>query len=325
MKKTISLAVSIFFLLSIATSISFAKSGSDEGTASQNQTQITTQESTSNQGDDTQLKESEQIRTEENTEAQSGDVNETGDKVKDMEQTQDRTEEQTNTGDGDKVKEKVQDKIQERQQLKKDWETSKDELAKQGDALKVQLKSLEEQLDAAEKSGDTAKAAELKVQIQTLNDQQDSLKTEMKQLKTQYNARIMNEFKEKIKNNGASKNLEVLNCEKVKIKGTELDSDTPPVIREGRTLIPLRAIVSALGADVKWDEASKTVTITRDAAVITINTQTNATTVNGKEVTMDSKCDMLANRTYVPFRFIAVSLGDKVDYNKDTGEISIGE
>jgi hypothetical protein len=49
---------------------------------------------------------------------------------------------------------------------------------------------------------------------------------------------------------------------KVLVNGNPLKSDVPPVLLDGRTLMPVRAIADALGADVKWDGELSTVHIT---------------------------------------------------------------
>ena len=43
--------------------------------------------------------------------------------------------------------------------------------------------------------------------------------------------------------------------------GTELTLDAPPRIVNDRTLIPLRAVAEAFGAQVGWDETTQTVTV----------------------------------------------------------------
>ncbi len=50
----------------------------------------------------------------------------------------------------------------------------------------------------------------------------------------------------------------------VKLDGKTLEFEQPAVIVEGRTLVPLRGIFEALGANVYWDDATKTVTSVRD-------------------------------------------------------------
>ena len=42
----------------------------------------------------------------------------------------------------------------------------------------------------------------------------------------------------------------------------EIAFDQPPVIINGRTLVPMRAIFEAIGADVEWDEEEQTITVT---------------------------------------------------------------
>jgi hypothetical protein len=77
--------------------------------------------------------------------------------------------------------------------------------------------------------------------------------------------------------------------------GKELKFDVPPVIKYGRTLIPVRAVSNALGADVAWDGATGTVTITKDETVIIIKLGSNVATVNGVEVQLDAKPELISN------------------------------
>jgi len=45
------------------------------------------------------------------------------------------------------------------------------------------------------------------------------------------------------------------------IDGREIASDVPPIIMDGRTLVPIRVISESLGADVIWDGTTYTVTV----------------------------------------------------------------
>jgi hypothetical protein len=115
---------------------------------------------------------------------------------------------------------------------------------------------------------------------------------------------------------------------KLTIHGKPIVSETPPVIKEGRTLIPVKAVVNALGAEVEWDPESKMVTITKkdDTITITINLILGEQeyTVNGEVFTMDTEAQVIGNRTYVPLRFIAIALGEPVEYDAETKEVRIG-
>lgn len=48
---------------------------------------------------------------------------------------------------------------------------------------------------------------------------------------------------------------------KLVVNGQEIKPDVPPQIINGRTMVPVRWVAEALGADVQWDETSRTVRI----------------------------------------------------------------
>lgn len=111
----------------------------------------------------------------------------------------------------------------------------------------------------------------------------------------------------------------------VKVKGKEIKFDVPPVIKEGRTLIPVRAIMNGLGADVKWDEAAKTVTVTKGDVTIVITLDSNKISVNGVEQAIDVPAQLISNRTFVPVRFVAQALKLNVAWDGETETVEIGE
>lgn len=111
--------------------------------------------------------------------------------------------------------------------------------------------------------------------------------------------------------------------DRVKVNGKTLDYDVPPVIKEGRTLIPVRAITRGLGATVDWDDATKTITIKRDDITVIFTIGKMELYVNGVKEVMDVPAQLICNRTFVPLRFIAQALGDRVKYDPDTGDIDI--
>lgn len=111
----------------------------------------------------------------------------------------------------------------------------------------------------------------------------------------------------------------------VKVRGMNLKFDVPPVIKEGRMLIPIRAVMNGLGAQVEWNSETKEVTVTRGDKIIVLNLQDGTATVNGETITLDVAAQNIENRTFVPLRFIAQTLGEKVAYNEETGEVTIGD
>ena len=59
---------------------------------------------------------------------------------------------------------------------------------------------------------------------------------------------------------------------KVNVNGKTIVTDQPPIITNGRTMVPLRAVAEALGCQVEWDNTSKTATFIQDevTAVVTV-------------------------------------------------------
>ncbi|WP_434578915.1 copper amine oxidase N-terminal domain-containing protein [Thermoanaerobacterium thermosaccharolyticum] len=110
---------------------------------------------------------------------------------------------------------------------------------------------------------------------------------------------------------------------KMKANGREIKFDIPPVVKSGTTLIPVRAVVESLGANVNWDAASNTVTITKGDKTIVFDLNNSKVYVNGTEVTISMPAMEISNRTFVPLRFIAESLGVKINYDNNTGNIDI--
>ncbi|MEW5920287.1 MAG: stalk domain-containing protein [Bacillota bacterium] len=119
--------------------------------------------------------------------------------------------------------------------------------------------------------------------------------------------------------------FKVIENEKIIIRGRPFQSDLPPVIKNGRTLIPVRAVMYALGAEVEWDAALQKVTITRGNVVVELFVIERVFYVNGEPFELDVPVQLLGNRTFVPLRFIAEALGENVYYDENTSDIIIGD
>jgi len=89
-------------------------------------------------------------------------------------------------------------------------------------------------------------------------------------------------------------------------------------IGSNRTLIPIRFISEALGAEVKWVSEDKQVIINDGGKQITLTLGSLEVMVDGQPVTIDC-APVVVNpgRTFVPLRFISETLGATVDYQED--------
>ncbi|MFZ5825349.1 MAG: stalk domain-containing protein [Bacillota bacterium] len=107
------------------------------------------------------------------------------------------------------------------------------------------------------------------------------------------------------------------------VGGKEVTFDVRPVIQDGRTLVPVRALTEALGADVSWDEASQTVIIKANGKEIRLVINSRTVSVDGREVVLDVPATILDNRTVIPLRFVVEALGLQVEWLSDTQTIVV--
>lgn len=91
--------------------------------------------------------------------------------------------------------------------------------------------------------------------------------------------------------------------------------DVPPTIIEGRTLVPLRRIFESLGADVDWNQSSKTVTSKLKDTVITLTIGENILKRNGENIEIDVPAQIIDGRTMVPVRAISEAFDVKVEWD----------
>ena len=109
----------------------------------------------------------------------------------------------------------------------------------------------------------------------------------------------------------------------IEIDGQLLHTDVPPIILQGRTMVPLRAIFEALDIEVEYDAATRTITGTTDEINIQLTVDSTRATVNGEEVTLDVPATVIDGRTMVPVRFIAESTGAEVEWEARTRTVLI--
>lgn len=92
----------------------------------------------------------------------------------------------------------------------------------------------------------------------------------------------------------------------------------------GRTLVPVRFVSEALGAEVGWNPESRQVPITYADKAIILTVDSAVVEVNGEKQTIDCAPAILPpGRTFVPLRFISETLEAEVVYDPGTGQILI--
>jgi hypothetical protein len=104
---------------------------------------------------------------------------------------------------------------------------------------------------------------------------------------------------------------------------------TPVIIPEwSRTVVPIRAIVEALGGTIGWDGVARKVTINFNETTIYLWIDNPKAKVNGEAKWIDEgnhnvKPIIKNGRTMLPLRFVAESLGCSVEWDAATRTITI--
>lgn len=105
--------------------------------------------------------------------------------------------------------------------------------------------------------------------------------------------------------------------------GEKVTNDVAPIIVNDRTMLPARFVAEALGATVKWEAEEQMVAIyTYDAMLIMYIDSVNAY-YNGDMITLDTPPFIENDRTYLPLRLIAESLGASVEWDGVTSAATI--
>lgn len=111
------------------------------------------------------------------------------------------------------------------------------------------------------------------------------------------------------------------------LDGYALAFPTPPVIEEGTTMVPFRAISEAMGIDVQWDKATQSITAIqtsgqeRKTVKMTLNNPQFS--VNDQPYTLAVAPYQTKGSTLIPLRFFSEQFGAHVSWNESTKTVSI--
>lgn len=110
----------------------------------------------------------------------------------------------------------------------------------------------------------------------------------------------------------------------VTIDGTKMEfPDQKPYIENSRTLVPVRFVTEALGAEVEWIQTEQKVKIKKDGELIELVIGQKNVKSGDKIVQLDVPAKIKNSRTMVPLRFVSEALSAGVEWNQATYTVSI--
>ena len=120
----------------------------------------------------------------------------------------------------------------------------------------------------------------------------------------------------------------------VELDGNPIEFDVKPEIIDGRTMVPLRKIFEEIGASVKWDNDTQTVSARKNKKTITLSIDSADLQIDKGDtdeegnpiyetVTLEVPAQIVSGRTLVPARAISESFGLNVDWDEDNQKVII--
>jgi hypothetical protein len=110
----------------------------------------------------------------------------------------------------------------------------------------------------------------------------------------------------------------------VYINNKQLNFDIYPITEKDRTLVPMRAIFEALGAEVEWENETQTATATKDGITVSVTIDSNRMQKNGEEIKLDVPARLVGDsRTLVPLRAISEAFGCRVEWDEALQRVDI--
>ena len=112
----------------------------------------------------------------------------------------------------------------------------------------------------------------------------------------------------------------------VTINGNAVDfAGQGPVIADGRTLVPIRAVFETLGFGVDWNEATQLVTLTRNTDIVTLFVGVDSFVSNGNVFPLDVPAQIIEGRTLLPIRAVLESVGYDLGWDEITQTVTVFE
>ncbi len=109
----------------------------------------------------------------------------------------------------------------------------------------------------------------------------------------------------------------------VVIDGQTVNFDVAPIIDNGRTMVPLRAIFEKMGATVSWDDATKTASAVKGDTTVVVAIGSASPTINGALKVIDVPAKIINGRTIAPMRFVCEAFGGTVSWDADNYVASV--
>ena len=109
----------------------------------------------------------------------------------------------------------------------------------------------------------------------------------------------------------------------INLNGQPLATSAAPLQINGTTLLPLRDVFEALGAQVNWNPATQTISALAGRTQIQLGINNPTALVDGREIPLSQPAILSNGSAFVPLRFVAEATGAQVEWNGTLQLVSI--
>lgn len=115
------------------------------------------------------------------------------------------------------------------------------------------------------------------------------------------------------------------------VNGKTMEFDTPAIIIEGRTMVPMRAIFEELGAEVEWIEENQLIFASKGPRLVTMKIGKKNISIGDLSTELITSVDLdvapflneTGDRTLVPLRAVSEAFGAEVLWDETTSTVTI--
>lgn len=100
-------------------------------------------------------------------------------------------------------------------------------------------------------------------------------------------------------------------------------TNVEPILKDNRVFVPMRDIFEYFDMEVLWGGENQTVQANKEGLNIQLQINSNILIKNNEPIEIDVSPILENERTLVPLRAVAESIGAKVSWNGETGTVSI--
>lgn len=95
------------------------------------------------------------------------------------------------------------------------------------------------------------------------------------------------------------------------VDNEKVEFDQAPIIDDGTTLVPVRAVFEKAGANVTWDQATQTATLVKEGYTVTIKLNDTVLYKNGTQIALAKPAQIINDRVLIPVR----AIGEAMDFD----------